>query len=211
MSGSMTLFDTLRSIVQEELARARHTELAVVQEQHPHADDSDMDNYACTVTLRDSGIVLKQVPVTTPYIGCAAIPEVGEMVLVHFIGGDINAPVINGRLYNDEDRPPINSAQQMVTHLPPGASEGEGLRLELNSADSQSAVFNIGTNVKLTLSDDDPAFTLDIGDGSATVTIAQGGEVTIESQSDLKFASSGNIEMKASGDMKLSGTTINLN
>ncbi len=211
MTGTMSLFDTLRRIVREEVARSRSAELAVVQEQHPHADESDKDNYACTVALRDSGIVLKMVPVATQHIGCAAIPEVGELVLVQFIGGDINAPIITGRLYNDEDRPPINAAQQMVTHLPPGAAEDEGVRLEVNSGDSTSVVVNIGAAIKLTLVDDDPAVTLDVGDGAATLSITPGGELVIESQGDLKLASSGNLELEAGGDMNLTGATINLN
>ncbi|MCP4655836.1 MAG: Rhs element Vgr protein, partial [bacterium] len=42
---SSTLFETIRRIVREEVARVRTAELAVVEEQHPHADDSDTDNY----------------------------------------------------------------------------------------------------------------------------------------------------------------------
>jgi phage baseplate assembly protein gpV len=207
----MTLFDTIRRIVQEQLAHTRSAEPAVVQEQHPHVEESDTDNYACTVALRNSGIVLKQVPVATQHIGCAGIPEVGELVLVQFIGGDINAPVITGRLYNDQDRPPVNTARQMVTHLPPGASDDEAVHLEVNSGDIKSVVINIGSTVKLTLVDDDPAVTLDVGDGAATLSISQGGEVAIESQGDVKFTSSGNLEFEAAGDMNLKGATINLN
>ncbi|WP_018416895.1 phage baseplate assembly protein V [Teredinibacter turnerae] len=211
MSANLSLFDTIRCIVQEELMRARQAELAVVQEQHPHADEADTDNYACTVALRDSGIVLKQVPVATPYIGCAAIPEIGELVLVQFIGGDINAPVISGRLYNDEDRPPANAAQQMITHLPASASAEEALHLELNSGDTKSAVLNIGSAVKVQLADDDPAVTVNVGDGAAVITITPGGEITIESQSDMKFISAANLDLEASGDLNLKGATINLN
>src|SRR5918994_264965 len=53
---TLTLYETVQRIVHEELGRVRTAELAIVQEQHPHADDSDKDNYACTVRLRDSGI-----------------------------------------------------------------------------------------------------------------------------------------------------------
>lgn len=211
MTTTVTLFDTIRRIVQEEVARSRSAELAVVQEQHPHADESDMDNYACTVALRNSEIVLRQVPVATQRIGAAAVPAVGDLVLVQFIGGDINAPVITGRLYNDEDRPPVNTDQQMVTHLPPGAAEDEAVHMELNSGDSKSVVVNIGSAIKLTLVDDDPAVLLDVGDGAVTLSITPGGELVIESQGDLKLASSGNIEMEAGGDINLTGATINLN
>jgi hypothetical protein len=94
---TLTLFETIQKIVQEELRQIRTAEIAVVQERHPHAEDSDKDNYACTVELRNSGIVLKQVPVATSRIGTTCLPEVGNTVLVQFIGGDITAPVKNGR------------------------------------------------------------------------------------------------------------------
>jgi hypothetical protein len=108
---SATLYDTIRKIVQQELARVRTAELAVVQAVHP----ADPDNYSCTVVLRDSDMVLKQVPLTTPRKGVAMVPDVGDLVLVQFIGGQINAPVITGSLYNDEDRPPKNAPSSTTT------------------------------------------------------------------------------------------------
>ena len=211
MSAVFDLYSTLRKLVREEINRLRIAELAVVQELHPHTDEGDSDNYACTVSLRDSDIVLKKVPLLTGQIGQANIPAEGELVLVQFIGGDINAPVIMGSLYNNEDRPPLNAAQQMVTHLPPGAADDEAVHLEVNSGDTKSVVINIGAAIKLTLVDDDPAVILDVGDGATILSISQGGELVIESQGDLKFTSSGNMEFEASGDVNIKGATINLN
>src|SRR5439155_612113 len=95
--SAVALYETVRAIVRDQLATVRTAELGVVQDQHPHASEGDTDNYACTVTLRDSGIVLKKVPVATNRIGAASIPNVGDLVLVQFVGGDIHAPVITGR------------------------------------------------------------------------------------------------------------------
>lgn len=103
--STLSLYETIQRIVQEELRRVHTAQLAVVQEQHPHAGASDQDNYSCTVKLRNSALVLKQVPVATSRIGQVSIPAVGDLVLVQFVGGDINAPIIVGSLYNDEDRP----------------------------------------------------------------------------------------------------------
>ena len=111
---TLTLYETIQRIVQAELRRIHTAELAIVQEQHPHAGDSDQDNYACTVQLRNSGIILKEVPVATARIGQASIPAVGNLVLVQFVGGNINAPVITGSLYNDEERPPVNDDGQII-------------------------------------------------------------------------------------------------
>src|SRR5215216_1760328 len=162
---TLTLYETIQRILQEELGRVRTAELAVVQEQHPHADDSDKDNYACTVRLRDSGIVLGQVPVATPRIGSVSIPAVGEMVLVQFVGGDINAPIITGRLYNDEDRPPVNEDGQAITHLPLGAEDGDAVHIELHSGERRELVFKLGSGIEVNVRDDDPVVKAEVDGG----------------------------------------------
>src|SRR5262245_53702851 len=111
-------FNDIRRIVREEMLSLRFAELGLVQESHPHADAGDDDNYACTVRLRDTGLVLPRVPVACGRKGFASIPDAGDLVLIQFIGGDINAPIITGSLYNDEDRPPVNAIGQVVLTLP---------------------------------------------------------------------------------------------
>lgn len=211
MSGPHTLFDTIRRIVKEEVSILRTTELAVVEEQHPHADDSDKDNYACTVALRDSGIVLKQVPVATQRIGTASIPAVGELVLVQFIGGDINAPVITGRLYNDEDRPPVNDDKQGIMHLPLDAGDSDAVHAELHSGDSRELILKLGDGLELNLKDDDPVVEIKVDGGKGSVAIARDGAITIESQADINMKGSGSINIEASGELNLKGSVINLN
>lgn len=207
---SNSLFETIRRIVQEELARVRTAELAVVQEQHPHADAGDSDNYACSVVLRDSGIVLRQVPVATPRIGAAMIPAVGDLVLVQFIGGSRHAPVITGRLYNDEDRPPVNADGQAVLHLPPGAGDGDAVHIELSSGDARELHIQMGDGLSVILKDDDPVAELTVDGGKASLSIDRDGTVTVESGGDLKI-SGNSVSIEASGELKLKGATINLN
>jgi uncharacterized protein involved in type VI secretion and phage assembly len=207
-----SLFDTIRRIVREELRRTRTAELAVVQESHPHASDSDSDNYACSVALRDSGMVLKQVPVATQRIGAAAIPDVGELVLVQFLDGDINAPVITARLYNDEDRPPVNDLGRAVLHLPPEAGDDEAVHLALDSGDSRGLTLRLGSGLTLTLQDDDPVVELSVDGGKATLSIARDGGVTIESRRDVTIKGQGNIAIEAQGELDLKGSAgVNIN
>lgn len=205
---SYSLLDTLRKIVREELAALRTAELAVVQETHPHADDGDSDNYACTVALRDSGIVLKRVPVTTPRAGVASIPDVGHLVLVQFLGGDVNAPVIVGSLYNDEDRPPANAEGQAVLHLPLGAADGDAVHFELASADARRVLLRVGAALTLTLQDDDPVVSLDVG-GKALVQIDSDGALTIESSGDMALKGVG-VSIEAQGNLELKGAQVNV-
>lgn len=84
-----TLYETIQKIVQTELKRQQSAELATVQESHPHSSDGDSDNYACTVVMRNTGLVLSHVPVATAKVGHVSIPLPGELVLVQFIGGGL--------------------------------------------------------------------------------------------------------------------------
>lgn len=212
------LVPELRRLIREEVQTLRAPELGVVQSQHPHEDDGDTDNYAVTVRLRDTGIVLGKVPLATARLGAVAIPPVGALVLVQFIGGDINAPVVTGTFYSDEDRPPVNADGQVIWNLPADASPDDALRLEVSSADSKSVVLKLASAVTVEIKDDDPAVNIDVG-GNAQITIDSDGTVTITSSqslevkasSNLKLEAQGNMDLKAGGNMTIKGSVINLN
>jgi phage baseplate assembly protein gpV len=209
-SLSLSLFETVQRIVQEELGRARTAEIGIVQEQHPHVSASDGDNYACTVQLRDSGLVLRRVPVATQRIGAVSIPAVGDMVLVQFIGGDLNAPVITGSLYNDEDRPPLSDEGQAILHLPLAASDDDAVHVELHSGDRRALLVTLGGALSLTAQDDDPVLELTIDGGKASVKIDRDGAIAV--QSNGKIALKGNeIAIEAQGELTLKGAKVNIN
>jgi len=208
MTGS--LFETIRRIVQQELGQIRTAELALVTELHAHESESDSANYACSVTLRDSGLALKQVPVATGLIGAVSIPAVGELVLVQFIGGDVNAPVITGRLYNDADRPPVNAAGQCVLHLPLGAGDADAVHVELRSGDARALTLTLGSGLAIQLQDDDPAVSIEVDGGKAKLSIAKDGAVTVESQGDVSVKGN-QVTIEAQGQLNLKGATVNLN
>lgn len=207
------LLETVRKIVRQEMQRIQGATLAIVQEQH--TGDGE---YACSVRLRDSEIELKRVPVATARMGLASIPAIDDLVLLQFIAGDINRPVIIGSLYNDEDVPPENSDGQWICQLPLGAGDSEGLQLTASSADTPSLEVRIGSALQLTLKDDDPVVTIDIGSGSAAVTIDSDGAlaikggrgVNIEAGSDLVLKGS-NVTIEGSGEVAVKGSVINLN
>ncbi|MBI3953337.1 MAG: Rhs element Vgr protein [Chloroflexi bacterium] len=204
-----TLFETIQRIVRAELGQLRTAELAVIQEQHPHASDSDQDNYACTVQLRNSGIVLKHVPVATSRIGGVSIPAVGDLVLVQFIGGDVNAPVITGSLYDDEDRPPANMDGQAILHLPLGASDSDAVHIELTSGDSRSILLKLGTGISVEVKDDDPVVKLSVDGSKAKLQIDRDGAVLVESQGDIQVKGNA-VSIEAQGELNLNGGTVNI-
>ncbi len=214
---TMDTLRDIRRIVRQEMLALHLAELGVVQEAHPHADKGDDNNHACTVRLRDTGLVLPRVPVAVGRKGLASIPDVGDLVLVQFIGGDVNAPVITGSLYNDEDRPPVNDTGQVSLTLPIDAEEGDGVHAVISSASERSATLTLGASLKIELKDDDPVVKIDVGDGSATLTIASDGTLTIKSGKAIALEG-GEVSIKGStitaeaqGEMTLKGSVINLN
>lgn len=202
------LLETVRQIVRQEMQRHQGSALAIVVEQHPA-------EYACTVQLRDSQMMLQKTPVATPRMGLASIPEIGDLVLLQFIAGDINQPIICGSLYNDEDTPPDNSAGQWVGQLPLG---GEAVQVIANSAGTASLELHIGGALTVTLQDDNPVVRIDVGGGSAALTIDSDGSVaisggntfSIEAGADLVLKGA-NITLEGSGEVAVKGAVINLN
>ncbi len=149
----------MKKVAQHEAQKIYTTELGIVTAVFPHTTDSDKDNYECSVKLKNkkqpdgSDFELRKVPVATPQIGLVNIPKVGELVTLAFIGGDINAPIILGRLYNDQDRPPKNDTGQLVL------TQLDSLTIKMNSG--TTVEIDSGGNIKINASGD-----VTINDGS---------------------------------------------
>jgi hypothetical protein len=92
------------------------TEIGIVNEVFPHSEAKDKANYQCNLTLRDSSVFLKEVPVATQHIGLTSIPKVGDLVLVSFLNGDLNRPVVTGTLYHSKGIAPLN-AEGEITYI----------------------------------------------------------------------------------------------
>lgn len=183
------LISTLRAIVRDELARVRAPELGLVTEVHPKDADDSAGNHAVNVRLQATGLELHHVPVTVGVSGLSALPAVGELVLVLFVGGALNAPIVVGQVYSDQNRPPKGSAHEVVYVCPDPAESGvRRLHMELPS----------GTLLTL----DDDVITIDAG--GSTVIINREGDISVKAKGNLQLAADGDIEVKAGGALTLS-------
>lgn len=170
------LIDTLRAIVRDELARIRAPELGIVVA--VYANDADGNNHQADVRLRSSGVELKRAPVTVPRYGVSSLPRVGDAVLVVFVGGELNAPMVIGCVYNEEHNPPEAAAEQWVYQVPDEGGE-KHYYLELPSG------------MSVTINDE-------------SIQVSAGGtEVVVEQDGDVKVVSAANIEMQSQGDITL--------
>ncbi len=209
MSG---IVEAMKKVAESEVGKVHVAELGVVTSVFPHADDGDNDNYECSVKLRDKDVELRQVPVATQHIGFASIPQVGDLVMVSFVNGDINAPIITGRLYNDEDRPPASQAEEMV-YIPPYDSNPDLRRIYIELPDK---------TVTLTIQDE--KLTIHVGDTDVTISKEEGVSltskkaITISTEDDLsikaknvKIESDSETQLNAGGKMTVKGSTVDIN
>jgi len=108
------MIDLIRRVVQQELARSRSSALGVVTAIFPHEAADDENNFEASVRLKHADLELRRVPIAVGHVGAAAAPRVGDLVLVQFVDGDLNLPVIVGRLYHADDRPPLHKADELL-------------------------------------------------------------------------------------------------
>jgi hypothetical protein len=108
------IIEIIRRVVRQELARHRSSLLGVVTEIFPHESEDDENNYEVNVRLKHEDLELRRAPIAVGVMGFAAPPKVGDLVLVQFINGDLNQPVITGRFYHDGERPPLHHEDEIL-------------------------------------------------------------------------------------------------
>jgi uncharacterized protein involved in type VI secretion and phage assembly len=191
----MSIVETMRGIAQRELHKLHLPTLGTVTSIFPHSGASDKDNYECNVRLKNEDIELRKVPIATQCIGLAGIPRVGDLVMIVFVNGDINAPIAIGRLYNDEDRPPLNSAEEVV-YVPPYKANPKVRRIYLE----------FPQKMILKITDDE----VDIKAGDTKVIIIRNGDVVIESKANVSVTADGDATLKSKGNMTIAGASIKI-
>lgn len=189
------IIDCIKEVAQQEVRKLRLPEIGIVTSSFPHESDSDKDNYECNVRLKNTELELRRVQVATGNIGFVSAPKVGDMVLVAFVNGDINMPVIVGRLYNDQDRPPANKVGEQVFVTP----------YEKDS-DMRRIYLELPSGLKIKIADDSVL----VSAGATKVVINRGGDVEIEAKGEVRVKSEGSTLLEAKGDMSLKADNISI-
>jgi uncharacterized protein involved in type VI secretion and phage assembly len=216
-----SIVDTIQQIVRHELRGLRMAELGIVDALHPHASGKDADNYGCDVRLKNSGLLLKNVPVSTGHIGTAAIPNKGDLVLVVFDHGDVNQGIIIGRLYNDQDRPPINTQDEVILRLPLAAADDKTIKAAIRNHQKGSppreVIFEMPPKITMRLDDGTVRATagksemkLDqSSDSGGSVTIVAGRtKIVMNQDGDITVEAAGTMTLKATKDISIEGQNV---
>jgi uncharacterized protein involved in type VI secretion and phage assembly len=219
------MVQTIRQIARDESSRQLPPALGVVKSVFT-------DAYTCTVALRESGIVLPKVPIATGLMGAVVPPAEGDLVIVTFLGGDIHAPVVTGRLYSEQIAPPPQfDVGQVVAMLPGGEDDTtKAFQFQIDtSGDNRSLKITLDGDVKVELEIKDGSIRFQTQDAQLTlqqsgssdgkaelavsgskVTIEESGDVTVTAGGTLKLKGS-QIEISADSTIKIAGQMVNLN
>jgi uncharacterized protein involved in type VI secretion and phage assembly len=221
--------NAIRRIARHEVEQRVAMALGVVQSVH---GTNGGPAYACTVELRDTGIVLPKVPIATGLIGTVALPREKDLVVVGFAGGDLHAPVVLGRLYSEQVAPPENKPGEFVLSLPGDETQPDkalALRIETPGDGTRSLKITLDGSVKVEVEVNDQGVSIQTPDaslklsqtsasdgvaemkvGDSKVTIEQSGNVTIEASGTLTLKGS-KVEVSGDASVKIAGTTVDLN
>lgn len=213
-----TIVDTIQAIIRQEMARVRVADLGVVEAVRSHADAGDHDNYGCDVRLKNSNLLLKRVPIATQHVGSVAAPAVGDLVLLTYDKGDVNQPVVIGRLYSDAARPPVNETGEILTRLPLGEDNDHTLYSRLRNVGGQREA-KLTMAPKVTVMANDGAIQATAGKNEVvieqpggsggTVTVTAGrSTITLNQDGDITVEAAGSLTLKARGDLTLEGTSV---
>ena len=66
------------------------------------------------------------------------LPAEGDLVVVLFLGGDLHAPIVVGRLYTQDLQPPQHDPRELVMQLPVDADADKRIDLRINTPDDGS-------------------------------------------------------------------------
>jgi uncharacterized protein involved in type VI secretion and phage assembly len=207
-----TILSTLQEVIRHELRGLRIADLGLVEAVYPHQAADDPENYSCDVRLKNGGLLLKQVPIATGHIGTATIPNLGDLVLLTFYHGDVNQPIIIGRLYNDEDRPPCNQADELIFRLPLHAADKHAIKAAIRSprddAAAREVTLEVPSGIQLKVSDSQVSARA----GNARLTLNQSGEATLAvgNKATLTLTKNGDITLSANGNLTIEAKDLAL-
>jgi uncharacterized protein involved in type VI secretion and phage assembly len=163
-------------------------------------------------------------PMEGKKFGWYTLPDIDDVVVVMFIGGDIAQPVIVGGVWSKPDSPPEQNEDGKNNFR--GYRSRSGSRLILDDSDKVKVVIadKTGKNV-LGMGAFDSAgsgpnacgvFKPPMsGDGGVSVSTMEGkleitckdGKLTIDAQQNIKINAKTTIDIKAGGDLKAEGSS----
>lgn len=182
-----TFVGVMSEVARRELATHRSLSLGVVTESFTNSGGSGEHHLDCNVRLHGSGLVLQHVPVAVTRPGLSAVPRVGDLVVVGFLDGEINGPVLLGALHADGIPSPDAEPDEVVYEVPDAGGSARRVQLRLPN----------GNTVTVT----DEEVTIDFG--GTKVLVENGGGITLEASGDITITAGGNLKLEANANVEI--------
>jgi uncharacterized protein involved in type VI secretion and phage assembly len=183
-----TLVPALQALVREELGGVRAIELGTVTATFTNQGGSGDNNVAISVRLRGSALELQHVPVAIGRLGLSFSPRVGDLVVLAFVGGDVNGAIAIGFLYDEQTRPPDAGATEVV-YVVPDDQKDDDRRFEMQ----------LPSGNKLTIQDGKVTIAM----GQTSLVVEADGAITLDAKGDITLKSQGSLSLLAQSDVKI--------
>ncbi len=154
-------------------------------------------------------------------VGSCFYPEVGDEVVVAFLGGDPRYPVILGSLYSKKNPPPVvpdkaNNLKSIVSRAKLHIDfDEESPAITLITPQKQSVVINDKEkSIKLTDMNGNSVTLNSSGievKSAKDITLSAGGAINVTAQSTLSAKGTNSAQISSSGTVQISGATVALN
>lgn len=171
----------------------------------PWRDSSDESYWARVVTL-----------MAGKEMGTFFLPEVNDEVLVVFEHGDIEHPYVIGSLWNGKEKPPelnsdgknnIRMIKSRSGHIIRFDDKNGNEKIEIiDKSEKNSIVIDTKENCITIMSDKD--ITISAPNGKLAI---EAKDIEIKSSSSTKIEAAAGMDLKASANMTVKGTTVNIN
>lgn len=144
--------------------------------------------------------------------GSYFIPEVEDEVLVAFISGNIEYPIIIGSLWNQSDNPPENNSDGKNNIRKIKSRSGHEIIFDDNDTGDTKLEITSSSGHKILLDDTKGSENIKIEDnsGSSIQIDSVSNKVTIKSNLEVSIEAT-NISLDASGELVLKGSLIRIN
>jgi uncharacterized protein involved in type VI secretion and phage assembly len=185
----------LQAVVRDELASLHTVELGIVTQVFTNEGGSGDTNLAVNARVRGSALELQHVPVAVGRLGLSLIPREGDLAVVAFVGGDLNAPVVLGFLYDEQSRPPDGKPTEVVYVVPDDADD-----------DARRVEVQLPSGNKLTVQDKK----LTVAMGGTTLTVEGDGAITLEAGGDISLKAQGSVSIEAQSDISMKGLSATI-
>ena len=189
----------VQRVVERELGAHRGGQLGVVTAVTTHTSEDDDQDYAVDVRLKHDDLVLRRVPLAVDHVGLAAPPRIDDLVLVQFLDGDLNQPLVTGRFYHASTRPPLcRENEVLLEHRVP-----DGTLNHLRFAPDGSILLQ--RDVTSPADGSKAKTTVRIDGSSGDIRIDAGAKVIVEIGQDGKLALTCD-DMSIKGNVQIDGT-----